>query len=138
MATLKSKAPKGKGVTALPPHKGCPNCGLLFGRHKFSCLFYKGKTTKAPMFTEGEAKIIHSAILTTWNQIAPDAERACEGKNEYAIEVCIDADRLTFNCGYGAQGIQEGKDAAAFITAAIRVNPYAKVLKELSKMVSLV
>jgi len=91
----------------------------------------------APMFNEAETKILASAIYATWNQIAPDAEAACRSNLE-AVEACIDADRLTFNCSYGATGIQEGKDAAAFITAAINAHPYSKVLRALSKIASLV
>lgn len=36
------------------------------------------------------------AILNTWSQIAGDAYEACEGDNEIAMELVLDANRLAF------------------------------------------
>jgi hypothetical protein len=39
------------------------------------------------------------AILVTWDSIASDAYELCEGDNEIAMELVLDANRLTSN-GY--------------------------------------
>jgi hypothetical protein len=41
------------------------------------------------------------AILSTWDSIASDAYELCEGDNEIAMELVLDASRLTMN-GYPA------------------------------------
>jgi hypothetical protein len=45
------------------------------------------------------------AIVNTWYSIAGDAYDACEGDNEIAVELVLDADRLAF-AGY-AEANQE-------------------------------
>jgi hypothetical protein len=88
-------------------------------------------------FTAEEEKLLRRAINATWAQIGYD----CEGlvsSNLDAVEVCIDADRLTFNCGHGAEGAEEGRAADALIAEKLKDHKYAIVLRALSKLVQLV
>jgi len=47
---------------------------------------------------EGYARL-HSAIVRTWDAISGDAYEACEGDNEIAMELVLDANRMAF-AGY--------------------------------------
>ena len=69
-------------------------------------------------------------IRATWNYIGHDVYEMCDGDNECAIEMCIDADRLT-TCGNDATAQQ-------FVRDLIAEHGYPKVLKFLSKQFSFV
>ena len=45
---------------------------------------------------------LRPAILGTWGQIAGDAYEVCEGDNELAMELVLDANRMMFS-GYDAE-----------------------------------
>jgi hypothetical protein len=45
------------------------------------------------------------AILATWDGIAGDAYELCEGDNEIAMELVLDANRLTMN-GYAEADLE--------------------------------
>lgn len=47
------------------------------------------------------SKATEDAIYSTWDSIASDAYEICEGDNEIAMEMVLDANRLTMN-GYPA------------------------------------
>jgi hypothetical protein len=82
--------------------------------------------------TPEQEKLLSRAIWHTWGQIAPDAMEAIDdGDNECAIELCIDADRLTFHDG------GDGKAADELIDELIKKHSYAAVLKTLSKRIAL-
>jgi hypothetical protein len=78
--------------------------------------------------------IVHSPINRVWNDCAADiadANAACgEGEvtNMEAIEICIDADRLTMT------GFKEANDS---VMAQIKIHGYHKVLRYLSKHIHL-
>ena len=85
---------------------------------------------------KGFVDAVKPAILKTWNDVGADAfDNGFTGddshySNEYAIECCIDADRLLLN----------GEDEAAheLVRNLIRVVGYTKVLNYLSKHISLI
>ena len=81
--------------------------------------------TQAIALDTAVLKVIRPAMLATWNYIGSDVEEMCDGDNEQAVEMCIDADRLLI-CG---------KDAAAhaLVSALIAQHGYVKVLKFLEK-----
>jgi hypothetical protein len=64
-------------------------------------------------------------INATWNYIGSDVYEMCDGDNECALEMCIDADRLT-TCGNDAS-------ATTLVRDLIKEHGYAKVLKFLSR-----
>ena len=68
---------------------------------------------------------LKTPILATWNYIGHDVYEMCEGDNECAIEMCIDADRLT-TCG-------KDEEATLFVRSLIKEHGYPRVLKFLSK-----
>lgn len=43
------------------------------------------------------SKATERAIFSTWDSIAADAYEICEGDNSIAMEMVLDANRLTFN-----------------------------------------
>jgi len=74
-------------------------------------------------------KDLTNPIYAVWDQIAPDAEDFCDGDNECAVEMCIDADRL----------LMTGNDAAQLVLrTAIAQHGYTSVLKALSSKIFLV
>lgn len=91
---------------------------------------------RAMMFNADEETILCRALHAVWQQIASDCGTI--RSNIEAVEMCIDANRLTFNCGYGKAGKAEGVAAQKIVSAAIAKHPYDKVLRELSKLVSFV
>jgi hypothetical protein len=115
----------------------CKNTMVITG----AAILKGGKTTwatgslKAPMFSGADEKLLARAIYSTWQRIGYDAEAHVEG-NDGAVEVCIDADRLTTDCGQGNEA--QGKAADALIKSALDKHTYTKVLKALSKIVNLV
>ena len=83
-------------------------------------------------------EMVRKPIYSTWNNIAADGESICDGDNEVAIELCIDANRLTSLPGWGASGKEAAKVAEAAIEEALRLVEYKKLLKFLSKRIRLV
>ena len=74
-------------------------------------------------------KDLTKPIHAVWDQIAPDAEEMCDGDNECAVEMCIDADRLLLT----------GNDAAQLVLrTAIAEHGYVSVLSALSAEIFLV
>jgi hypothetical protein len=47
------------------------------------------------------SKETENAIFATWDSISADAYEICEGDNEIAVELVLDANRLSMN-GYAA------------------------------------
>lgn len=72
---------------------------------------------------------LSDAIYETWQEISADAEVS---SNADAIELCIDADRMTSNCG------AEGEAADKELDELIKVHGISKVIKALCKAVDLV
>lgn len=68
---------------------------------------------------------LKTPMWDAWNYIGHDVYEMCEGDNEVAIEMCIDADRLT-TCA-------EDEEAQLLVRALIAEHSYPKVLKFLSK-----
>jgi len=83
-----------------------------------------------PVFSPAEMLVIKPAIRKVWNYIGMDVEDACGNNNEEAIEVCIDADRLTM-CA-------DEPEADALVKAVLKTADYSKVLKFLSTAIPLV
>lgn len=88
------------------------------------------------MFTPEQMEIIEPAIWNTWNYIGYDAGELCEGDNEVAIELCIDAGRLS-DAVQGA-ALERAKAAECLIDQAIKSMGYKKVRKYLSRKIDLV
>ena len=78
---------------------------------------------------------VRSPILGAWQEIAMDV--ADVSKNDEAIELCIDADRLSSMASTG-RAKDEAKAADKLISDAIASHGYPKVLKFLSKNIRLV
>ena len=82
---------------------------------------------------------VRGPIRQTWNYIGCDAEGMCDGDNEGAIEMCIDANRLT-QCSM--DGDAKSKQAAAaaekLITDTLKVCEYDELLTQLSARIQLV
>ena len=89
---------------------------------------------QAPLLPDDDLKLVERGILACWNYIAPDAAPACGGDNECAIEMCIDADRMTTMCG------ESGKVAADIIKRVMetRNGGYRKLLSFLSRRIQLI
>lgn len=68
---------------------------------------------------------LKAPMWKVWNYIGHDVADMCEGDNEIAIEMCIDANRLSM-C------VNE-PEAEALIMQLIKEHTYPKVLKFLSK-----
>ena len=68
------------------------------------------------------------AILNTWDSIASDAYEICEGDNEIAMEMVLDANRLTMN-GYA--------EADAELSALYAQHDFGIVREALSKKMQL-
>lgn len=68
------------------------------------------------------------AILNTWDSIAADAYDVCEGDNEIAVELVIDASRLEI-AGYA--------EAGAEISALCKAHGFGVVRAALSKTIQL-
>lgn len=79
---------------------------------------------------------VREPILRTWSNIAADAIEITEGDNEVAIELCIDADRLTM-WTRGPKEKEEAEAAEAALNEVLDKHDYAKVLKFLSKNIQL-
>lgn len=78
-------------------------------------------------------KIVKQPIYAVWDYIGSDVMQCCDEcgepcDNESAVESCIDANRLT------TQNFKEADDA---VLAAIKEHGYPKVLKFLTKNISL-
>ena len=76
---------------------------------------------------------VRSPIQSTWGVIYPDAGRC---SNVEALELCLDADRLTFHAD--AHVAAEHKEADRLIEAALNQHSYQKVMRFLSKNIRLV
>jgi hypothetical protein len=74
------------------------------------------------------SKETENAILYTWDSIAADAYEICEGDNEIAVELVLDANRLTMN-GYA--------EADAEISALCATHGFGTVREQLSKKICL-
>lgn len=74
------------------------------------------------------SKSTKDAIIDTWYSIASDAYEICEGDNEIAIELCIDASRLTMN-GFA--------DADKEISELCKEHDFGVVRAALSKTIQL-
>jgi hypothetical protein len=74
------------------------------------------------------SKTTQSAIISTWDSIASDAYDLCEGDNEIAVELTIDASRLAMN-GY--------VDAQAEISELCKAHGFGVVRAALSKTIQL-
>lgn len=87
-----------------------------------------------PIFTPEQLKQLEGSIFTSWNAIACDMDFTGIRKNLWnavAIETSIDADRMvTF-------GGERGKQAQEILRAGIDKHGYDKVLKFLTKNISL-
>jgi len=68
------------------------------------------------------------AILSTWDDIASDAYDMCDGDNEIAVELVIDASRLEM-AGY--------PDAGKEISALCKAHGFGVVRAALSKTIQL-
>lgn len=96
----------------------------------------KPKRSATPLLTDEQFKVVESAIYATWQYIAADAAEMCDGDNECAIEMCLDADRLTMcvNDHY-----KNGAVAAEAILKPLYDKPgFSAVCKYLSKRIPLV
>lgn len=81
-----------------------------------------------------DLELVRGPINTVWNAIAYDmSELPGRMSNAAMVEACIDADRLTFF----APGSEKAKLADAEISRAIDAHGYDKVLRFLSKNISL-
>lgn len=69
-----------------------------------------------------------NAIYTTWDYIASDAYDMCEGDNSIALELVLDANRLTMN-GYA--------EADTELKSLYEKFGWEKVFKTLSKKLQL-
>ncbi len=79
--------------------------------------------------------VVRKPILRTWDNIAADGYELCEGDNECAIELCIDANRLT-SFAHGKE-LEEAKAADKVLDDVMKDCDYKKVLKFLSKRIQL-
>ena len=68
-------------------------------------------------------------VYMVWDSIGYDAEEFCDGDNECAVEMCIDANRLTMYANDAAEVV---------LRNAIDTHGYKSVLKALSKAIILV
>jgi hypothetical protein len=68
------------------------------------------------------------AINDVWCQISGDAYDICDGDNQIALELVLDASRLT-SSGYPAEGAEA--------SALIKQHGYSKVLESLDKRIGL-
>jgi hypothetical protein len=68
---------------------------------------------------------LSNPLWKVWNYIAADCYEMCEGDNEIAMEMCIDANRLS-TC-------VDEPVAEALVMSLIKEHGYPKVLKFLSK-----
>lgn len=80
---------------------------------------------------------VRGPIVSVWGQIAADAVELGRLSNAGAVELCIDADRLTF-FAYGDRGKQAAAEAEAELENAIKAHGYTKVLKVLARSIRLV
>lgn len=81
--------------------------------------------------SDEDMQIVKNGVRRCWGYIAPDAEEMCEGDNECAVEMCIDADRMTSFCG------EDGKKAAEIVSRLYRDYPTGKALSYLSRNIQL-
>ena len=72
---------------------------------------------------------LKGAVYMVWDSIGYDAEELCDGDNECAVEMCIDAGRLTMFANDAAEVV---------LRNAIDTHGYMSVLKALSKEINLV
>ena len=68
---------------------------------------------------------LRNPIHKVWNYIGSDVYDLCEGDNECAIEMCIDANRLSMCVNEDV--------AEALVMSLVKEHGYTKVLKFLSK-----
>jgi hypothetical protein len=87
------------------------------------------------LFSAEQIVTLRRAMNATWQQIGHDCEQFVED-NEGAVEACIDADRLVFNCGWGDGGKADGAAADAIVRETIKRTSYAATLRALSALVS--
>jgi len=86
----------------------------------------QGNTEGLTMFDI--TKETQNAIFATWDSISADAYEICEGDNEIAVELVLDANRLTMN-GYA--------EADAEISALCATHGFGTVREQLSKKICL-
>lgn len=80
--------------------------------------------------------LLRDPILSTWSVIASDAMELGDMTNAGAIEMCIDADRMTFYAS-GVKGKTAAGDAEKELDRAIKAHGYKKVLNSLSRSIRL-
>lgn len=80
--------------------------------------------------------LVRDPILSTWSVIASDAMALGDMTNAGAIEMCIDADRMTFYA-IGAKGKTAAEVADKELDRAIKAHGYKKVLNSLSLAIRL-
>jgi hypothetical protein len=68
-------------------------------------------------------------VYMVWDSIGYDAEELCDGDNECAVEMCIDANRLTMFANDAAEQV---------LRTAVDTHGYKAVLQALSKAIILV
>jgi hypothetical protein len=78
-------------------------------------------------------KAVSGPIWTTWNYVSPDAGD-CD--NEEALELCLDADRMTM-LAQSKRELEEHKAADALIDAAIKEHGYDAVMAFLDEHIKL-
>lgn len=74
--------------------------------------------------------LIREPLYQSWAAVEPDAEEASD--NEYAVEIAMDANRLSYFGG------PEGKVAEEALMALLPVHGWAKVVSFVAKHVHLV
>lgn len=79
-------------------------------------------------------KAINGPIWLTWNYVSPDVG---ECDNEEAIEICLDADRMTM-LAQGSRELEEGKAADKLIDEAIKEHGYEAVMAYIADNIQLV
>ena len=72
---------------------------------------------------------LRPAVFSVWGCIGGDAEEMCDGDNEIAIEMCLDADRIKTFVGEAPHQVLKN---------AIEMYSYPVVLRTLARTVHLV
>lgn len=93
-------------------------------------------TLAAHILEDARWQNLTSCIEETWQVIGSDSEALADElgetmTNESRLEGCLDADRMTTNCG------KKGKEADAFVTELCNKYGYPAVEKLISKHVKL-
>lgn len=90
------------------------------------------------VLSKDQVMLLERAVGAVWQQIAPDVLATSPRiSNVSAVEACIDADRLTFNCGYGRRGKADGEAAQVLVRQMIADAGYGPTLRYLARHVKL-